>query len=377
MTMDPASANLLGMVLREHILPKTSSSYMTGINSFLNFCRERGVSPWPVDPIWFAAWMLKLGRSIAHTSLKMYMAGVRHGQELEGFDWELSDNATVRSVLRWMRRRYPTRKMANKIAISTSVLKQILPHLPGWPNLAVMRHDDAVFATASVLATSAFLRGGEFLFEKGSDRPLLRRSNMDIRPVAGSTAVVIHVVQPKTSWWLDEVLIPCFANSAMVDFCPVALWRNYLALFASPLLPSSPAFVMQSGAPLSKVFMLSRTAELLATAGIRCLDGSGEVVRLVASSWRAGGVRSALDAGVPESRIMALGRWKTSAWMHYLIHSPLDFQGAAAKMWAVQAPLELRSGCLRVGGCDTGASFVSEINHQDRVMLDVMARTDR
>lgn len=35
----------------------------------------------------------------------------------------------------------------------------------------------------------------------------------------------------------------------------------------------------------------------------------------------------------------------------------------------VQAPLELRSGCLRVGGCDTGASVVSEIIDQVRLML--------
>jgi hypothetical protein len=61
--------------------------------------------------------------------------------------------------------------------------------------------------------------------------------------------------------------------------------------------------------------------------------------------------------------------------MHYLIHSPLDFQGAAAMMWAVQAPLELRSGCLRVGGCDTGASFVSEISDQDKVVLALVAST--
>jgi hypothetical protein len=121
--------------------------------------------------------------------------------------------------------------------------------------------------------------------------------------------------------------------------------------------------------------MLARTALLLKAAGIKCIDGAGNVVRLVASSWRAGGVRSALDAGVPESRIMALGRWKSSAWMHYLIHSPLDFQQSASKMWAVQVPLELRSGCLRVGECDTGASFVSEIMGQDSEVVDMVTNS--
>ena len=373
MTKDPASAAALTIAFTEHILPKTASSYQTGIDSYVFFCAVRDVQPWPVDVIWFCAWLLKLARAIKHTSLKMYMAGVRHASELEGLRWQLDGDTRVRSTLRWVRRRYPTSTVRNKIAISTSVLQIILPRLKGWPQVERLSFDDLLFAVASVIATSAFLRGGEFLFDKGSDRPLLRQSHMDVRPVGSSRAVVVHVVQPKTAWWLMEILVPCFRNGANPDFCPVRLWEGYQSRLGSKASASAPAFMHHSGAPLSKAWMMRRTSALLTAAGIRCVDGDGEGVLMAASSWRAGGVRSAIDAGVPESRIMALGRWKSLAWMHYLIHSPLDFQSAAADMWSVQTPLELRSGCLRVGECDTGACFVAEDKMNEVVIDEVKA----
>ena len=373
MSIDPAAAAQLASAFTGHILPKTSSTYQTSSDMYVEFCEVRKVPPWPVDAIWFCAWIQKKARSIRHTSLKMYMAGVRHASELEGFPWQLDGDARVRSVLRWVRRRYPAPEKRNKIAISTSVLRIVLPQLRGWPNARQMAFDDLLFATASVIATSAFLRGGEFLFSKDSDRPLLRQSHLQTRAVAASTAVVVHVVQPKTAWWLDEVLVPCFENSADSDFCPVRLWRAYRSRLGAKAVAAAPAFMHFSGAPLSKAWMLKRTSSALAAAHIRCVDGDGEDVMLAASSWRAGGVRSAIDAGVPESRIMALGRWKSSAWMHYLIHTGIDFQSAAAGMWAVQAPLSLRSGCLRVGECDTGACFVSELKEQESVVASVNA----
>jgi hypothetical protein len=53
-----------------------------------------------------------------------------------------------------------------------------------------------------------------------------------------------------------------------------------------------------------------------------------------ASSWRAGAVRSALDAGVPEPYIMAMGRWKSQAWINYVVDRGLDLRQTAHAMWA-------------------------------------------
>jgi hypothetical protein len=64
------------------------------------------------------------------------------------------------------------------------------------------------------------------------------------------------------------------------------------------------------------------------------------------ASWRAGAVRSAVDAGLSEPMIMELGRWKSTAWRFYLLYSPVDVQGAACRMWTVVPKLEGDSSAM-------------------------------
>ena len=96
--------------------------------------------------------------------------------------------------------------------------------------------------------------------------------------------------------------------------------------------------------------MMRRTEELLAQAKILILDDYGKSTKLKAS-WRAGGVRSAVKAGVSELLIMEIGRWRSSAWRHYLFHSPWDLQGACLQMWNASARVELKEGA-RVGSVE-------------------------
>ena len=65
--------------------------------------------------------------------------------------------------------------------------------------------------------------------------------------------------------------------------------------------------------------MTRRTLQLMRAAGISLVDDRGQTLSVMASSWRAGGVRSAVEAGVGEAAIMELGRWHSSAWTHYIL----------------------------------------------------------
>jgi hypothetical protein len=71
------------------------------------------------------------------------------------------------------------------------------------------------------------------------------------------------------------------------------------------------------------------------------------------ASWRAGAVSSAIAAGISEAMIMELGRWRSNAWRHYLLHSPLDLQGAGLRMW-LRACVVKDDAALKVGVLDTG-----------------------
>ena len=152
---------------------------------------------------------------------------------------------------------------------------------------------------------------------------------------------MIRIPQPKARWWLSTVDVPCYDFDNGSAFSPPRLWSALIA--GSPAVAKArargdaahalPAFHFDDGSPLSRGWMLARTAALCATAGIPC----AQVMKM--ASWRAGAVRSATDAGLSDSLIMELGRWKSNAWMHYLLHTPVDVQGAVRGMWQAMSPV--------------------------------------
>ena len=105
---------------------------------------------------------------------------------------------------------------------------------------------------------------------------------------------------------------------------------------------------------MTKAWLVSRTQTLMAAAGIAVVDPSGKPTKINASSWRAGGVRSALDANWPDSVIMEFGRWRSAAWHHYLMFSPMDLQGACRRMWEASVPV----GAVTAVCTQDGDSFV-------------------
>ena len=316
------------------------------------------MAPWPVSSIWFCSFLIFKARGILPSSLKGYMAGIRYGQVLEGYNWTLSSDVRVRAVLRWIRRRYPAKRQRKKVAVSISLLRSIFPLLTGWPDASVMSYPDILFVTASLLGVLAFLRGGEFLVYPGSSRPLLRFCDIDVRMVGGRPAVIVSITQPKTRWWLDEVSVPCFANPTDASFCPLRWW---VALGSRRPPAAVAAFSCADSSPLARDMLVSRTAALMAEAKIAFVDEVGSPMPVCAASWRAGGVRSAIDAGVSEAVIMAFGRWKSLAWHHYLLHSTHDLFSAALAMSSCRVPLAPGHSGLVVGVCDTIGSFVEDV----------------
>jgi hypothetical protein len=221
-----------------------------------------------------------------------------------------------------------------KLPITLAVLRRILPLLKGWPNPYRLSQDDFTFAMGSLMAVNQFLRGGEAFTTAKSDRKILTRSMVNIRWIhaAGKhvCALVTSVPQTKTQWEVAFVDVPCFSCLGADDFDPVGLWRIYVRRFKGP--PGSPAFPMACGAAATRDFMVKRTVSLLALANIPSVNSLGRPVAVKAASWRAGAVRSAMEAGLSEVLIMEYGRWRSAAWKSYLTMTPLDLFGAAQRM---------------------------------------------
>jgi hypothetical protein len=371
---DPVLAAVVNEGLFNHINKGTASSYATGAKDYIAFCKKRGIEPWPVDDIVYCGWLhVTAGRGILMTSVGVYMAGVRDASIIEGHDWRMTGNEALRRTMRFLRKKHPVDVKGRKVPITVGVVRAILALLPGWPNMAKMSEEDRVFAAATVIGVSGFLRGGEFLASAKSERAVLATGDIVVRRIGGLMALVVAVRQPKTKWWLKSVAVPCFENTSDDDLCPVRLWHEYLAR-RGPNKTSGPAFVLK-GKPLSRNFMVAKTTKLMFLANISFVDNNGVRMDVHAASWRSGAVCSAVKAGVAVPHIMAFGRWTSEAWMNYLLQAPPDLQESARSMWA-DTNLRLdhpTSSILGVVEFDVGGLFAPFLSQPLNAALSKMS----
>ncbi len=295
---------------------------------------------------------------ISVRSMKVYLAALRSAQLDQGYAWSLAGNPQVARAMRAAKRMYGVSGQALKVPISLATLAKMCRHLPGWPVPDRMSHDDRLFVCASSIAVLGFLRGGEFLFSPGSSRPLLRHVDVAIAECRGSSYVSVKIQRPKARWWITDSEVLCFDPGPACPLNPTTWLRCYRNFSVVPLHPNGAAFRLASGAVLSKPWMLSRCTVLLSKAGIAVVDSVGHPVPVRASSWRAGGVQSAKEAGVSDALIQAMGRWASVAWFNYHFSTQQDIQRAAHSMWAANAG---SSSSLVVGSFSPSAIFSDSV----------------
>jgi len=277
---DPYMAWLVSDSQVNHVVPSTRKGYTTAISSYTTFCCNRRLAPWPVDEVKMVGWMLYMGQKIKSTSLRKYMSALPYGQALqaEPFPWTLAGSEPVRKALRYIRHRYPCSPKANKLPISLALIYSLVAVLPGWPVVDRLSFDDLLWLTASVIATSAFLRGGEFLASSDSDRAVLSLAAIEITTIKSVPVLIVKPPQPKTRMDLTEVSIPCFAPPSAGALGPVALFTAYCSrsLVAGSRAPALvPAFHRADGSALTKAFMVKRTLSLLKLAKIDVVCPAG------------------------------------------------------------------------------------------------------
>jgi len=244
-SVDPVLAAAVSEGLAGSVVPGTRKSYGTAVAAYLSFCMARKISPFPADEIWLCAYIRYKAMFIQHQSFGVYLAGIKYEHSLRGAVWALDGNVLIRRMLRFVKRRYPRRDAVMKMPISLTVLRLLLPLLPGWPDMASMSHDHRLVAAASLIGTGGFLRGGEFLSSSASDRPVLLGAALVRQDVAGAPAVLVDIPQPKARWWIAEERIVCFEFDTDGPFNPGHAIDAYRALSAVPLgphLPMDPPF---------------------------------------------------------------------------------------------------------------------------------------
>ena len=141
-----------------------------------------------------------------------------------------------------------------------------------------------------------------------------------------------------TCWWTHGItpgLCLCqskndpFGNGVTVCvvrtdqcICPVAALLEYLVKRGTG---PAPLFLFQDGTSLSKQRLVSQVHQVLAPHGIDCS-------RLTGHSFHIGAATAAARAGVEDSKIQTLGRWRSSAYLQYIRMPPAMFAATSSRL---------------------------------------------
>ena len=341
---DPALAVVVSEAITNYLV--NPAAYASAFKKYAQFCDDRKLQHFPAKEIVICGFILDSSTTVKQSSIKNYLAAIRYAQVNAGVKWEIPEQAEhMRRVLRYCKRVYGAASKASKVPISCEVLMQMCGHIGHFPDFSRMSHDDRVFVTAATIGICGFLRGGEFLTYPGSKRPVLTQENVQVTGGGESAAVVVVIERPKNLWWIPKVAVRCagFEVSSILPMSPAEMLLKYRALAGQAgvvLTDRGAAFKLSSDATLSRDWMVKRSAGLLAMAGVQFLGENGMVTCVKAASWRAGAVRSAIDAKIPSPTIMALGRWRSYAWLSYTSFTEAERDVAMASIWrAKEAPM--------------------------------------
>lgn len=315
---DPSAAAEVVRAVFESITKTTRDSYASGVNHYTAWALDRGIDPFPVDPIVLAAWVLYACALISLATVQKYLSGIRRFQlDSCAAPWSPQGNHIFSAVLRSCKRRWPA--AAKRLKFPVSVLVNKMFHSV----LNFDRHNDRMFFAASTCATAGLWRGGEFLLSKTSTLPQrLLVSNFLIH----ADRVDVSILASKTKFWRTDVVTPLYAVDSVV--CPYKALKGYMDRSVVPLFPSNFMFVLANGSPLTKAWMLQRTRSLLTRLHL-------PHDRVFAASWRSGGAMSLRWAGTQPDITLAMGRWSSSAGLDYFMTANADIEGAASRAAAL------------------------------------------
>ena len=314
-TPQPVSSTVSGLELRclddtvqdllvSGLSPSTVAAYRSGLQRFLTFCQLSSLSPFPLSELTlcrFVAYLFSQRLSVG--AVRLYLSALRYVQIIRGgCDPSLSSLVRLHYVLRGMSRSQPKGSRPARLPITIEVLESLFQ---AWTTTSPC-YDTIMLWGACTLVFFAFLRAGEFTSVSGREQTLLTPADIQVDSRHNPTYLAITLRGSKT----DPFGAGCtlYVGRTRSHICPVAAILAYLAI--RPPLPG-PLFLYADGSPLTRTGLVSAVRS--------ALSGSGaDLSRYTGHSFRIGAATSAALAGLPDSLIQTLGRWRSSAYLRYI-----------------------------------------------------------
>ena len=292
--------------LAEGLASSTRSSYLSGQKKFYDFCAQLGKihqsgSPCPTDEWTLCLFATFLANTVQHSTIKVYLSGVRSLHIEQGFADPLVDCLRLRRVLRGIKRTHGDTS-SSRLPVTDDIMMVI------FRALDVSLPDHCMFWAACSLAYFGFLRSAEFTVPNlASFSPSIHLGLADVAvdSTSSPSCLRLRIKASKT----DPFRKGCFLHIGRGEY-PLCAIHSILAYLNLRGNAPGPLFLFRDGRPLTRTSLTSWLRDILASAGI-----SGN---FSSHSFRIGAATVAARNGIPDHQIQALGRWTSSAYLTYI-----------------------------------------------------------
>ena len=174
---------------------------------------------------------------------------------------------------------------------------------------APQKYDNILLWAACCLAFFGFLRCGEFTVP--SQTSYDKDAHLSINDIAldsrsSPTVVIVTIKQSKTDPFRQGIRL--FLGKTGTDVCPVSGILPFLAVRGNE---QGALFILEDRTLLTRQKFAARLTATLSEAGINDK-------RYATHSFRIGAATTAKEAGIDDSQIKMLGRWKSNAYQVYI-----------------------------------------------------------
>ena len=277
------------------VAPSTRRTYQAGVRSYLLFCDQFTIPPFPASPLTLRYFCSHIAGHVSHKTIKVYLSGIRL-EHLERGHLDPTDDELLRLLCKGIKRSQGDTSRL-RLPITINVLKDLKTQLRNYSSYTLV--EKRLLWSAFTLAFYAFLRASEFTASS------LLWSDVQSSP----TTITIHLRQSKTDPFRRGHSITIQATSTST--CPVHAMNLFSDLTTNR---TGPLYCGGRFNPLSREQLTRALRMLLQLAG-------HDQNSYASHSFRIGAATTAAAAGLPTWLIKAMGRWSSDAYQSY-IHCP-------------------------------------------------------
>lgn len=297
-------------LVNSSLAPSTKRVYSSGQRRYLEFCKSGSLPPFPLAEDQLCTYVAHLyDEGLLHGTIKGYLSAIRHLQILQGLgDPFVSPLPLLEYALRGVKlRQAKSRETKPKKRLPMTM--DIMDKLRNFWSKEDKSYDSIMLWAASCMCFYGFLRSGEVTVASMAEfdpEGHLCEGDVALDDLENPAVVRVHIKASKTDPFRLGVFV--FIGKTDNNRCPVAAIAAYLAVRGRA---DGPFFRWTSGLPLSREAFVKGIRKALSASGMDVSGYSGH-------SFRIGAATAAAAAGLEDSLIKTLGRWRSSAYQTYV-----------------------------------------------------------